>query len=320
MQEVKGGAFTDILGVCVISGCSVWIRCDHSIPACTDRLFRNDCIGSELVATHLDHVSGGDDSFPLLRCCDDSTLSVSGKTTLISETTSDAYHTWSDAAQYPLRDVTVRCLIVGWRQNRDTLEVHAVDMCMVTIVLRYHCPQELVTDGSLYPWLVTGSMIVIKYCLIQEYDRKYDILVLTRLEHTAIFRDTTGVADDLRKHCGDIDVNRLCENEKCRYDAIQNGKTMYQKCDVHGATTLECCTRMRVYGAAVDILPSANHTNHMTRCLVNKKFVLLVPTALMSLLFPRAYPEGAGLRCDILMTSEHQADTSRFVTLWIRNI
>lgn len=172
---------------------------------------------------------------------------------------------WDADTVFPAADVSLCVRIVNWRVAQDDadgyfgFEIHAIDSSRSTILFQYPVPSCLVHRKSLYPWLQRGGYILIRYATIKEYDKKHDILLAVRTEHTLV--DSLSNTLLARLPAGEIHseiVSQLSsfsmEVEDQRMEALRTGKEYYQvektceegKMEDDSFLVMESCERRRL--------------------------------------------------------------------------
>jgi hypothetical protein len=192
----------------------------------------------------------------------------------------EIYFQWSDSLVYPVGEVSFICRIIDWRvvtHDSSTdgftgFEVHAVDASRCTLLFQFPLPSCLLQRKSLYPWLQRGALFRIRHAAVREYDKKHDILIVLRTEHTTVELLSEQMASELsvEKDFSSL-ISRLGsfspETEARRMASLRDGKEYFS---VEGskegegegrdssAVVMESCERRRYRGVRGPVASSGD--------------------------------------------------------------
>jgi hypothetical protein len=181
------------------------------------------------------------------------------------------YFQWRDDLVYPVGEVSLICRVVDWRvvspgssaDGFTGFEIHAIDSSRCTLLFQFSLPSCLFQSKSLYPWLQRGGCLRLRYAAVREYDKKHDILIVLRTEHTIVETLTEQMALESTE---DRDPGPLLsqldslplETEQRRMASLRDGKEYFfleRREGQSKAVVMESCERRRSGGVRGSVTP-----------------------------------------------------------------
>lgn len=159
--------------------------------------------------------------------------------------------------------------IISWVVLEDSLVINFLDRTQVMLRLQYPIPCPNVFVKCL-KWLVCGGVVTVCGLLLKSYDKKYDVLLCHRTEHTSILLISSSAggktARSLSGAAGSLESSRITreegaifeksdiENEKRRMGALEHGRKYYSLSSPW--SNVRSCEREYLRGATLYILKS----------------------------------------------------------------
>lgn len=247
------------MGTCLLSNKCFWLRCRCNGE--TDSLSRLCQLGTPLRVTQVRHAHHSNSKTGIPNFETNELQSQMKKINSRGSVASKYEHLrlfqWNCESSFPVADVSFCCRIVNWRIAQEHsegftgFEIHALDVSRCTILLQYPVPSCLLHRKSLYPWLQHGACLFLRYTSVKEYDKKHDILIVARTEHTCVDLLSTTLLS--RFPDGEIPSDVISQLnsfsldvEDIRMNSLRSGEEYFQIEDnEEGLPVLESCERRR---------------------------------------------------------------------------